>query len=107
MREYRSPTVGGGVCSPPSRTFIGKSLGFRTKDQALIQEVDVMPVVKVIEVLGISEKSWEDAATQALKGATNTIRNITGLDLVSQTAKVKDGKITEYHATCKVAFRVD
>jgi len=107
MREYRSPTVGGGVRSPPSRTFIGNSLGFRRKDQALIQGVNVMPVVKVIEVLGISEKSWEDAATQALKGATNTIRNITGLDLVSQTAKVKDGKITEYHATCKVAFRVD
>jgi len=108
MGEYRSTPVaeGGNLRSHP-RIFIWKGLGFRRKVQALIQEVNVMPVVKVIEVLGISEKSWEDAATQALKGATNTIRNITGLDLVSQTAKVKDGKITEYHATCKVAFRVE
>jgi len=66
-----------------------------------------MPVVKVIEVLGVSDKSWEDAAVQALKGATNTVRNITGVEIVSQTAKVKDGAIAEYHSTCKVAFRVE
>ena len=66
-----------------------------------------MPVIKVIEVLGVSDKSWEDAAMQALKGATSTVRNISGIEIVSQTAKVKDGKISEYHATCKVAFRVE
>jgi len=66
-----------------------------------------MPVIKVIEVLGVSDKSWEDAAMQALKGATSTVRNISGIEIVSQTAKVKDGKIYEYHATCKVAFRVE
>jgi len=52
-----------------------------------------MPVIKVIEVLGVSDKSWEDAAMQALKGATSTVRNISGIEIVSQTAKVKDGKI--------------
>jgi flavin-binding protein dodecin len=66
-----------------------------------------MPVIKVIEVMGVSNESWDDAATQALKGAQNTVRNISGLEVVSQTAKVKDGKISEYHATCKVAFRVE
>ena len=66
-----------------------------------------MAVIKVIEVLGTSEKSWEEAAEKALKGANKSVRNITGLDIVSQTAKVKDGKIAEYHTTCKVAFKVD
>jgi flavin-binding protein dodecin len=66
-----------------------------------------MPVIKVIEVLGVSDKSWEDAAMQALKGATSTVRNISGIEIVSHTAKVKDGKISEYHANCKVAFRVE
>lgn len=66
-----------------------------------------MPVIKVIEVLGVSDKSWEDAAIQALKGATNSVRNISGIEVLSQTAKVKDGQITEYHSTCKVAFRVE
>ena len=66
-----------------------------------------MPVIKVIEVLGVSDKSWEDAATQALKGAANTVRNVSGLEIISQTAKVKDGAISEYHTNCKVAFRVE
>ena len=66
-----------------------------------------MPVIKVIEVLGVSDKSWEDAATEALKGATKSVRNVSGLEIISQTAKVKDGGITEYHSTCKVAFRVE
>ena len=66
-----------------------------------------MPVIKIIEVLGVSDKSWEDAASQALQSATNTVRNITGVEILSQTAKVKDGKISEYHSTCKVAFRVE
>jgi flavin-binding protein dodecin len=66
-----------------------------------------MSVIKIIEVLGVSDKSWEDAATQALKGATNTVRNISGLEIISQTAKVKDGGISEYHSTCKVAFRIE
>ena len=66
-----------------------------------------MAVIKVIEVLGTSDKSWEDAAEKALKGAHDSIRNITGLDIVSQTAKVKDGRISEYHTTCKVAFKID
>ena len=66
-----------------------------------------MAVIKVIEVLGVSDKSWDDAAAQALKGATSSVRNISGIEVLSQTAKVKDGAISEYHATCKVAFRVE
>ncbi len=66
-----------------------------------------MAAIKIIEVLGISDKSWEDAAGEALKVAHKTVRNISGLDVVSQTAKVKNGKIKEFHVTCKFAFRVE
>ncbi len=66
-----------------------------------------MSAVKIIEVLGVSKKSWEEAAEGALSAAKKSVRNITGLELTAQTAKVKDGKIAEYHATCKIAFKVD
>ena len=66
-----------------------------------------MSAVKIIEVLGVSEASWEDAAAEALKEAGKSVRNITGLELIAQTAKVNDGKLSEYHATCKKAFRVE
>jgi flavin-binding protein dodecin len=66
-----------------------------------------MPAVKIIEILGISSDSWEGAANAALVEAQKTVRGITGMELTSQTAKVKDGKVTEYHATCKIAFTVE
>jgi flavin-binding protein dodecin len=66
-----------------------------------------MPAVKIIEILGISSDSWEGAANAALVEAQKTVRGITGIELTSQTAKVKDGKVSEYHATCKIAFTVE
>lgn len=64
-------------------------------------------VVKVIELVGVSADSFEGAVQQAVSGAAKTVRNITGVDVVGQTAKVEDGKITEYHANVKVAFTVN
>lgn len=66
-----------------------------------------MTVVKVIEVMGTSEDSWEDAVKNALKGAKKTIHGITGIEVVSQTATVKEGELKEFRATVKLAFKVD
>jgi len=66
-----------------------------------------MNTVKVVELIGTSTKSWEDAASNAIKEAAETIKGITGLEVSSQTAKVKDGKIVEYRTTVKIAFLVE
>jgi len=63
-------------------------------------------VVKVIEVIGVSEKSWEDAVEQAVSKSSATLSEITGVEVVSFTARVHDGKVTAYNATCKIAFAV-
>jgi len=65
-----------------------------------------MPTIKVIELIGTSSKSWEDAANSAVKEAAETINDITGLEVISQTAKVDGGRIVEYRATVKAAFKV-
>jgi dodecin len=66
-------------------------------------------VVKIIEIIGSSDKGWEDAAQVALTEATKTIHGITGIELTDTTAKVdpNTGKITEYHSTVKIAFGVE
>ncbi|GKS62410.1 MAG: dodecin family protein [Candidatus Nitrosocosmicus sp.] len=66
-------------------------------------------IANVIELVGSSDKSWEDAAQIALTEATKTIHGITGIELTDTTAKVdpNTGKITEYHSTVKIAFGVD
>lgn len=60
--------------------------------------------IKVIELVGNSAESWEDAAQTALDDADETIENITGLEIESQTADVRDGQIEQYKTTVHVAF---
>ena len=66
-----------------------------------------MSVIKVVELVGISPESWEDADRSAVEEAAKTIRDISGLDVMNQTAIVKDGVITEYRANVKVSFVVE
>ncbi len=64
-------------------------------------------VVRVIELVGVSSQSWSDAAQQAVTRASQTLRHITGVDVVKSSAIVKDGKIVEYHVDVKLAFVVE
>lgn len=66
-----------------------------------------MSVIKVVELVGISPTSWEDAAKNAVDEASETVRDIGGLDVMNQTAIVKDGVITEYRANVKISFVVE
>ena len=66
-----------------------------------------MSVIKVVELVGISPTSWEDAAKNAVDEAGKTVRDIGGLDVMNQTAIVKDGVITEYRANVKISFVVE
>ena len=66
-------------------------------------------VAKISEIVGSSDKSWDDAVQVALTEATKTIRGITGIELTDMTARVdpNTGKISEYHSTVKIAFGVE
>ena len=65
-------------------------------------------IANVIELVGSSDKSWEDAAQVALQEARKTIHEITGIEVGDMTAKVdpSTGNITEYHRAVKLAFGV-
>lgn len=62
--------------------------------------------VKVIEVIGISDVSFDDAIQRGVAKAAESVQGITGVEIESMTARVKDGKVTQYHATMKMAFAV-
>jgi dodecin len=65
-------------------------------------------IASVIELVGSSDKSWQDAAQVALEEARKTIHEITGLEIGDMTAKVdpNTGSIIEYRTAVKVAFGV-
>ena len=65
-----------------------------------------MAVLKVIEVLANSDKSWEDAAKNALDQASKSVKNIRSIYINEQSATVKDGKIDNYRVNVKITFEV-
>lgn len=66
-----------------------------------------MTTVKVTELVGESKSSWQDAVQSAVREASKTVRNITGVEVYNLTADVQDGNIIEYKANVKVAFAVE
>ena len=65
-------------------------------------------VVKVIELVGSSPNSFSDAVRNAVKTASESIRNIRGVEVLTSNAEVDDqGNLTNYKVDCKIAFLVD
>ena len=63
-----------------------------------------MAVARVTRLTASSPTSWQDAVQEGLKRASKTLRGITGLEVVSQKAKIVEGKIAEYRVTVDVTF---
>jgi flavin-binding protein dodecin len=68
--------------------------------------VNVLTVVKIIELIGSSSNSWSEATQNAVTEAAKTIKNIKGVHVKRCTAKVVDDKIAEYNVNVKIAFTV-
>jgi len=66
-----------------------------------------MAVLKVIEVLASSEKSWEDATQKAVEQAAKSLKHIRSVYIQEQSAIVKDGKVTEYRVNLKLSFEIE
>lgn len=64
-------------------------------------------VLKVLELLAESDKSWEDAAAQAVKKASETLHNVKSIYIENFEAKVDGEKIVEYRVNAKVTFLLD
>ncbi len=66
-----------------------------------------MSMVKVIEVLAESSKSWEDAANLAVQKATESLHGIRSIYIQDFQARVEDGKIVSYRINAKISFALD
>jgi flavin-binding protein dodecin len=66
-------------------------------------------VAKVIEIIGSSDKGWEDAAQVAVDEARKTLHGIHGIEVMDMTATVdaNTGKITQYRTGVKISFGVE
>jgi dodecin len=64
-------------------------------------------IVKVIEVLSESPKSWEEAVQNVASEASKTLRNIRSIYVKEFTAAVEEGRVTSYRVNAKVTFEME
>ena len=66
-----------------------------------------MPMLKVIEILAKSDKSWEDAAQVTVTPAAKTVRHIKSINVENLSATVDKGKIKTFRLNARIAFLLE
>jgi len=64
-------------------------------------------VYKIIELVGTSDKSWEEAAKNAVEKAGETLRDLRIAEIVTLDMKVDNNKVVAYRARVKVSFKYE
>jgi dodecin len=64
-------------------------------------------VYKIVEVVGISKTSWEDAATNAVKTAAKTLRDLRIAEITKLDMKVDGGNVIAFRARVSLSFKYD
>jgi dodecin len=62
-------------------------------------------IYKVVEIIGGSDKSWEDAARKAVETAAKSLKEIRVAEIKELDMRVEDGKVVEYRAKLRVSFK--
>ena len=62
-------------------------------------------VYKLVEVIGTSTQSWEDAAKNAVETASRTLRDLRIAEVVEQDVKVENGKVRAFRARMRLSFK--
>jgi flavin-binding protein dodecin len=61
---------------------------------------------KVIDVIGTSETSWEDAAQRAIAVAGESLHNLRIAEVIKLDMKIEDGKVVAYRARLNLSFKI-
>jgi hypothetical protein len=64
-------------------------------------------VYKIIELVGTSDTSWEDAAKTAVRRAASTLRDLRIAEVIEQDMQIEDGDIVQYRVKLKVSFKFE
>jgi len=62
-------------------------------------------VYKIVEVVGTSTKSWEDAAQNAVETASVTLRDLRVAEVMKQDVKVENGKVKAFRTRLQLSFK--
>ena len=64
-------------------------------------------IYKIIEVVGSSKESWEDAAKKAIERASQSLRDLRVAEVLNQDIKIEDGKIDSFRTKLRLSFKFE
>ena len=64
-----------------------------------------MSIYKVIEIVGTSENSWEEAAKNAVERASQSLKDLRVAEVTSQDLKIENGEVVAYRTKVSVSFK--
>ena len=64
-------------------------------------------IYRITEIVGTSKISWEDAAKNAIKAASKTLRDLRVAEIVKLDMVIENGKVTAYRARVNVSFKYE
>jgi flavin-binding protein dodecin len=82
----------------PQRTPISPQEGSRAEQQA-------NAVYKIVDVVGVSEKSWEDAGRNAVETAAGSLRDLRVAEVTKMDMKVENGKVAAFRTRVSLSFK--
>ena len=70
-------------------------------------KAQVDTVYKIVDVVGVSEKSWEDAGRNAVETAASSLRDLRIAEVTKMDMKVEDGKVVAYRTRVALSFKYE
>jgi dodecin len=64
-------------------------------------------VYRIVDVVGVSEKSWEDAGRRAVETAASSLRDLRVAEVMKMDMKVEDGKVTAFRTRVALSFKYE
>jgi flavin-binding protein dodecin len=73
----------------------------------MAKKQQVETVYKIVEVVGVSEKSWDDAGRRAVETAAGSLRDLRVAEVTKMDMKVEDGKVAAFRTRVSLSFKYE
>jgi dodecin len=80
---------------------------FPTEERVMAKKSAAEPIYKIVEVIGTSTKSWEDAAMNAVKAAAKSLRDLRIAEVVKMDMKVDKGRAVAFRTRVLLSFKYE
>ena len=73
----------------------------------MAKKTEAEGVYRIVDVVGVSEISWEDAGKQAVKTASKSLRDLRVAEVIKTDMKVENGKVTAFRTRVSLSFKYE